>query len=142
MRASLAIPPFIPYKPLPTSPAEVTANGEVLLCGGAIHSPQLLQLSGIGAGSELSEHGIPVISDIASVGKDLQDHPSVVRTYDLKPEYQHKDISGTDVLFGEKGRIRTRQILNYALRKRGPLCTTGCDYGAFVSTDGGNVADV
>lgn len=52
----------------------ISANAEVILSAGAIGSPQLLMLSGIGAGGELSAHGIEVLSDLPGVGKNLQDH--------------------------------------------------------------------
>lgn len=51
--------------------------GEVILCGGAINSPQLLQLSGIGASSELGALGINVVRDLPGVGENLQDHLEV-----------------------------------------------------------------
>ena len=50
------------------------AKREVLLCGGSINSPQLLQLSGIGPGDLLAQHGIPVVHDLPGVGENLQDH--------------------------------------------------------------------
>ena len=52
-------------------------RGEVVLCGGAINSPQLLQLSGIGAASELGALGIDVVADLPGVGENLQDHLEV-----------------------------------------------------------------
>jgi choline dehydrogenase len=52
----------------------VRARREVLLCGGAINSPQLLKLSGIGPGAELAAHGIRVVRDSPGVGENLQDH--------------------------------------------------------------------
>ena len=48
-----------------------------MLCGGAINSPQLLQLSGIGAASELGALGIDVVADLPGVGENLQDHLEV-----------------------------------------------------------------
>jgi choline dehydrogenase-like flavoprotein len=53
---------------------EVRAKREVMLCAGARKSPQVLQLSGIGEGAELSRHGIPVVHDLPGVGQNLQDH--------------------------------------------------------------------
>ncbi|KAJ56287.1 choline dehydrogenase [Actibacterium mucosum KCTC 23349] len=53
---------------------EVHADCEVILCGGAVQSPQLLQLSGIGPADLLREHGIPVRHDAPEVGANLQDH--------------------------------------------------------------------
>jgi choline dehydrogenase len=49
-------------------------GGEIICCGGAINSPQLLQLSGIGKASELSDLGIRVVADLPGVGENLQDH--------------------------------------------------------------------
>ncbi|WP_066638538.1 GMC family oxidoreductase [Serinicoccus hydrothermalis] len=51
-----------------------TARQAVVLCGGAVNTPQLLMLSGIGARDELQEHGIPVVVDAPEVGKNLRDH--------------------------------------------------------------------
>jgi choline dehydrogenase len=52
----------------------VSANAEVILCGGPINSPQLLKLSGVGPSAELREHQIGVIHELAGVGENLQDH--------------------------------------------------------------------
>jgi choline dehydrogenase len=50
---------------------------EILLCGGAVGSPHLLLLSGVGPGEQLAKHGIPVIHDVPGVGRNLQDHLAV-----------------------------------------------------------------
>jgi choline dehydrogenase len=50
------------------------ANVEVILCGGPINSPQLLKLSGVGPGAELSDKQIPLVHELAGVGENLQDH--------------------------------------------------------------------
>jgi choline dehydrogenase len=59
--------------------ASLKSGGEVLLCGGAIQSPQLLLLSGIGPREELSRVGINVVANLPGVGKNLQDHPAAGR---------------------------------------------------------------
>lgn len=53
---------------------DLAPGGEVLLCGGAVNSPQLLLLSGIGPAEELAAHGIAVVHDLPEVGRNLQDH--------------------------------------------------------------------
>ena len=55
--------------------------GEVILCGGAINSPQLLQLSGVGNAAELSALGVDVVEDLPAVGENLQDHLEVYVQY-------------------------------------------------------------
>jgi choline dehydrogenase len=52
----------------------IIARREVLVCGGAINSPQLLMLSGIGPASHLAQHGLPLVADLPGVGSNLQDH--------------------------------------------------------------------
>ena len=61
------------------------ANAEVILAGGAINSPQLLQLSGVGPASLLRKHGIEVVADLPGVGENLQDHFATATTCRLKP---------------------------------------------------------
>lgn len=53
---------------------QVGAAREVVLCGGAVNSPQLLQLSGIGPGALLQEHGVQTVHELPGVGQNLQDH--------------------------------------------------------------------
>jgi choline dehydrogenase len=57
---------------------------EIVLCGGAINTPQILQLSGVGNASELSKLGIPVVHDLPGVGENLQDHLEVYVQYSCK----------------------------------------------------------
>jgi choline dehydrogenase len=64
-----------------TWPAREVRGGEVILCGGAINTPQLLQLSGVGAASELEPLGVPVVADLPGVGENLQDHLEVYVQY-------------------------------------------------------------
>lgn len=89
----------------------VHIDGEVILCGGAINSPQLLQLSGIGNTHELNEHGIPVVHDLPGVGENLQDHLEVYMQWACKePISEYPNLSpwrapkiGFDWLFCRKG---------------------------------------
>lgn len=66
--------------------------GEVVLCAGAIESPQLLLHSGVGPADVLGRLGIPVVADLPGVGADLSDHPSVVLTVRLRPEVRDWDL--------------------------------------------------
>jgi choline dehydrogenase len=59
-------------------------GSEIILCGGAVNTPQLLQLSGVGNASELSELGIDVVADLPGVGENLQDHLEVYVQYACK----------------------------------------------------------
>lgn len=57
---------------LSTSAAELAVGGEVIMCAGAVHTPHLLQLSGIGNGETLRQHDIKVQADLPGVGQNLQ----------------------------------------------------------------------
>jgi choline dehydrogenase-like flavoprotein len=59
----------------------VAARREVILCGGAFNSPQLLMLSGIGPGADLARHGINVSHDLPGVGRNLQDHLDFIASW-------------------------------------------------------------
>jgi choline dehydrogenase len=95
----------------------VRARREVVLCGGAINSPQLLMLSGIGDRDELAEHGIDVVQHAPDVGKNLLDHLVVPMGFDV-PD---------DTLFTAE---KPLQLLNYLVRRRGMLTSNvGEAYG-------------
>ena len=88
----------------------VTA-GDVILCGGAINSPQLLQLSGVGNAGELSSLGIGVTADLPGVGENLQDHLEVYIQYGCKLpvsvapalKWQNRPLIGASWLFFRRG---------------------------------------
>ena len=105
----------------------VTAKAEVILSGGAINSPQLLQLSGIGPGDLLAAHGIDVVADRREVGEGLQDHYVVGARFRLKP--------GTISVNEQAHGLRfLGEILNYAVRRRGLLTLSAAHVGAFVKS--------
>ena len=84
---------------------------EVILCGGAINSPQLMQLSGIGNAAELEALGITSVVDLPGVGENLQDHLEVYIQYASKQpvsigpwlKHRHKPRIGAEWLFLRKG---------------------------------------
>jgi choline dehydrogenase len=65
-------------------PAQLARAAEIILCGGAINSPQLLQLSGVGSASLLRQLGLDVVHDLPGVGENLQDHLEVYLQYACK----------------------------------------------------------
>lgn len=63
---------------------EVRASKEVILCGGAFQSPQLLQLSGVGRSQDITPHGIKMVHDLPGVGQNMQDHLDFILAYKTK----------------------------------------------------------
>jgi choline dehydrogenase len=100
------------------------ARREVILAGGAINSPQLLQLSGIGPGELLRDHGIEVTADLPGVGENLQDHYVMGVTYRLKPG----TISVNELT---KGPRFLGEILKYAFQRKGLLTLSAAHVAAF-----------
>src|ERR1019366_2718351 len=79
------------------TPARADTSGEVIVCAGAVGSPQLLMLSGIGPAGQLRALGIDPVADIAGVGENLQDHPVAMTTYMTgsplpKSRYNHGEV--------------------------------------------------
>jgi choline dehydrogenase len=65
-------------------PKTVSANKEIILSAGSLHTPQILQLSGVGPRKLLNSYKIPVIEDLAGVGQNLQDHPTIYANFTCK----------------------------------------------------------
>ena len=95
----------------------VKANKEVILSGGAINSPHLLMLSGIGPSEHLKDHGINVHVDLPGVGQNLQDHSTIILEYACKKSFpihkvnqpHRKLATGIQWVFTKKG-IATSNI--------------------------------
>ena len=83
---------------------------EVILCGGAINSPQLLMLSGIGPTDHLKDVGIKTKQHLSGVGQNLRDHPQVTSMWRLKPEYV-KDSLKPKIQFGVRYTLLNTQYL-------------------------------
>ena len=98
------------------------ARREVILCAGAIQSPQLLQLSGIGPAALLKKFGIPVLHDLPGVGENLQDHLQLRVMYKCT-----KPITTNDDLRNLQGKLRIG--LQWLLHRQGPLAI-GINQGA------------
>jgi choline dehydrogenase len=99
---------------------KVGSSKEVILAAGAVHTPQLLMLSGIGDKEDLSEHGIECIADTPSVGHNFQDHPTLFFINDCKYECvlcRTKVLLNTDTRYEQPSLIlisQSRTILNRA----------------------------
>ena len=102
-----------------------TARGaEVILCGGAINSPQLLQLSGVGAAGDLRSVGIDVVHDLPGVGENMQDH--------LEVYIQHSCTQPVSMAPYFEMKNRPKVGLEWLLRKSGPGATNHFEAGGFV----------
>jgi len=93
--------------------------GEVILAGGAINTPQLLMLSGIGPAQQLRAAGIRVVAESPGVGENLQDHPAVPLAY------------LTDRAAGLAGAESLPNVASYLLSRRGPLTSNIAEAGGF-----------
>ncbi len=113
----------------------IEAEREVLLAGGAINSPQLLLLSGIGDPSHLGEHGISVTAEVPAVGRHLEDH--------LIVPIQYATPRGVSPAHRFKGLGRWRIGLEWLLFKSGLGASTFCETGCFFrSSDDAGYADL
>ncbi len=100
------------------------ANFSVILSGGAVNSPQLLQLSGIGPGALLQQHGIAPVLDNAAVGANLQDHLAVTYYYKSKVPTLNDELNS---LWGQ-----FKAAAHYVLTRRGTLSLSVNQCGGFV----------
>ncbi|MBN8817457.1 MAG: GMC family oxidoreductase N-terminal domain-containing protein [Sphingomonas sp.] len=102
------------------------ARAEVLLCGGAINSPQLLMLSGVGAGEALKAVGIEVAVDRAEVGANLQDHPGAAMEFELDRRWAFEE----EVRFDRVA----RSFLNWSVLGKGIMGAPPLAISANVAT--------
>jgi choline dehydrogenase len=103
----------------------IRAEREVLLAAGAINSPQLLLLSGIGSPAELEAVGVDVRHELPGVGRNLQDHPFVTTLW---------EVSDRDTLYGAE---KPKALAEWLLRRSGKLSSSVAEVVAFVRSRGG-----
>ncbi|KAI5983393.1 hypothetical protein EDD15DRAFT_2488767 [Pisolithus albus] len=108
------------------------ARNEVIMCCGTVHTPQLLMLSGIGPGTHLTEHNIPVVVDHPGVGSNLSDHVTFFVRFAEK--------MGISLSYLQPSDVRTkfkfwRDLLAYQLRGSGPLSSSIGGGAAFCRSD-------
>lgn len=103
------------------------SGGEVVLSAGAIGSPQILQLSGLGPAALLGKHGVEVLADVAGVGANLQDHLQLRCAWKLTGAKTLNTLANS--LWG-KAKIG----LEYALKRSGPMSMAPSQLGAFAKS--------
>ena len=103
----------------------VQARREVLLSGGAINSPQLLMLSGIGPAAHLAEHGITAKVELAGVGEGMQDHPYTPMVWHTRDTTDLAELA------------TLRNVVRWKTRKRGPLTSNLAESGGFFTSRDG-----
>ncbi len=103
--------------------ASARADREVVLSGGAVNSPRLLLLSGIGPADELQALGIPVRHDLPGVGKNFQDHMDVYLTAETTPVSYNRSDRPIPAAFA---------MLEYLHNRTGPITASVCEAGMFV----------
>ena len=103
-------------------------RGEIVLTAGAIGSPQILMLSGVGPAAHLSQHGIPLVLDRMGVGQNLHDH------LQLRTIYKVSNVKTLNSMYATLGGKLTMG-LDYLLRRRGPLTMAPSQLGAFTRSD-------
>ncbi len=108
---------------------QVTAGREVILCGGSINSPQLLQLSGIGSEDLLRKYDINVVNDLPGVGENLQDHLEVYMQWACKePVSEYPNLNPW----------RAPKIgFDWLFRRKGPGATNHFEAGGFIKSEPG-----
>ena len=107
---------------------QIFADAEVILAAGAIASPQLLQLSGIGTADQLQAHGIPVHHTLPGVGQNLQDHLQIRTIYQVDNTVTLNQRARTPWGMAMMG-------LEYFFNKTGPLTMPPSQLGAFAKSD-------
>lgn len=118
----------IEYRLADGSLRQVRARCEVLLAGGAINSPQLLELSGIGSAANLKRFELPLVHELPGVGESLQDHLQVRSVYRSRlPVTINDDMRNLWT--------QARMALRYALTRKGPLTVSAGYAGAFFRSD-------
>jgi len=100
---------------------------EIIMCGGAISSPQILQLSGVGAAAELERLGIRAVHDLPGVGENLQDH--------LEVYVQHASKQPVSVAPALKPSKRPEIGLRWLLSRTGPAATNHFEAGGFIRSN-------
>jgi choline dehydrogenase len=110
------------------APFRAGARAEIILAAGAINSPKLLELSGIGQPDHVASLGIPVVHDLPGVGENLQDHLQIRTVFKVRGTSTLNDMAGS--LLG-----KARIALQYGLTRSGPMSMAPSQFGMFTKSD-------
>ncbi|MFO0005650.1 MAG: GMC family oxidoreductase N-terminal domain-containing protein, partial [bacterium] len=111
----------------PSGAEIISASSEVIVTAGAIGSPKLLMLSGIGPAAHLKEVGLPVVHDLPGVGENFHDHFSTDVTWVLNGPYSYDKY--------KKAHWKLWAGLQYAMFRSGPVASNIVEAGAFWWSD-------
>lgn len=117
----------VTYKDRSGTMQTIKANREIILSGGAINSPQLLMLSGIGEAAQLQEHGIAVVQELPGVGKNMQDHLQARLVYKCNEPTLNDEVGS---LFGQ-----AKIGLKYMMFRAGPMTMAASLATGFLKTN-------
>ena len=104
---------------------QVNINKELILCAGAIESPKLLQLSGVGPADLLTSLGIPLVSDSPNVGRNLREHVYLATQYRVKSHSLNNRFAGLGL---------ARSLFQYFTGRKGPMTHAAHEAGGFVKS--------
>jgi choline dehydrogenase len=103
-------------------------RGEIILAAGAIESPKLLQLSGVGPAALLRELGIPVVADSPDVGGNMREHWGLMMQHELYGDSHNQGLAGWRLFWN---------AIKYAVARQGPLASCAYEVLAFVKSHSG-----
>lgn len=107
---------------------DIACNKEVLVCGGAFASPQILMLSGVGEATHLKEKNIELVHELKGVGQNLQDHIDYVQTFKVSYKF---DTFGVSIPFSFRF---LKSMFEWRKKRTGKVTSTLAESGAFFRT--------
>lgn len=113
---------------------KIKANREVILCAGAIETPRLLLLSGVGNAEALREHNIDVVKDLPGVGENYQDH--------METTVQAETLEPISLYNQDKGVAAVKHMLQYMTTKTGLLTSNVVESGGFIDVSNTGMPDL
>ena len=108
--------------------AQINCSGEIILCAGAVESPRLLELSGIGDGTRLGQLGIELVAHSPRVGENLREHRYVAVDWRIRGHSSNQQLQGIRLI---------GSVLRYFLQRKGAMTDAAHEVGGFIKTEPG-----